>query len=130
MAVKHPLTVAIVDDDDDVRRALFRLLSAMGLEVQVFPSAEDFEAESVAVDCAIVDVRLPGLSGVDLRDRLRNRIMPTPVVLITGGDRLARDLGSAVDTPVVTKPFDAAELASAILDAISSTAKPGERHAG
>jgi FixJ family two-component response regulator len=130
MAEKGPTTVAIVDDDDDVRRALFRLLSAMGFEVQVFPSAEDFEAESGAVDCAIVDVRLPGLSGLDLRERLRNRMVPTPVVLITGGgDRLTRDLGGAVDAPVVTKPFDAAELATAIFTAISSTETGGERHA-
>jgi FixJ family two-component response regulator len=130
MAEKARIAIAIVDDDDDVRRALFRLLSAMGFDVQVFPSAETFEAETVAVDCVIVDVRLPGLSGLDLRERLRNRIVPTPVVLITGGgDRLTRDLDGAVDTPIVTKPFDAADLASAIFDAISSTAIPGERHA-
>jgi two-component system response regulator TtrR len=130
MAQDRPMTLAIVDDDDDVRRALFRLLCAMGYEVQVFPTAEDFEAEPVAVDCVIVDVRLPGLSGLELRERLRNRITPLPVVLITGdGDRLARDLGGAVDTPVVTKPFDAAELTAAITHAISSAEMPGERHA-
>jgi FixJ family two-component response regulator len=123
------MTLAVVDDDDDVRRALFRLLRAMGHEVRVFASAEELEAESVAVDCAIVDVRLPGLSGVELRERLRNGLTRTPVVLITGdADRLARDGGGAVDTPVVTKPFDATTLAAAIANAISSTDGLHERH--
>src|SRR5262245_41796434 len=88
-----PLTLAIIDDDNDVRTSLVRLLCAMGHEVRAYPSAEDFEAAAAAVDCAIVDVRLPGLSGFDLRERLRRRRPPTPVVLITGdGDRLARDI--------------------------------------
>lgn len=120
MAPNGPLTLAVVDDDDDVRRALSRLLRAMGHEVKGFSSAEDFEAEPGAVDCVIVDVRLPGLSGLELRERLRQRIEPTAVVLITGdGDRLAADGPPAVDTPLVTKPFDDATLTAAINDAIS-----------
>jgi FixJ family two-component response regulator len=112
------MKLAIVDDDDDVRTALGRLLRAMGHAVAGFTSAEDFEAETVAVDCVIVDVRLPGLSGLELRERLRNRVAPIPVVLITGdGDRLARD--TPVDTPVVAKPFEDAELVAAIGSAIS-----------
>ena len=120
MAPNRPLTLAVVDDDDDVRRALSRLLRAMGHEVKVFSSAEDFEAETDSVDCVIVDVRLPGLSGLELRERLRQRIEPTAVVLITGdGDRLTADGPPAVDTPLVTKPFDDATLTAAISDAIS-----------
>jgi FixJ family two-component response regulator len=129
MPQNGPMTLAIVDDDDDVRIALSRLLGAMGHEVKVFASAEDFEAETVAVDCVIVDVRLPGLSGLELHERLRNRIAPAPVVLITGdGDRLAREIARDVDTPLVTKPFDAAELTAAIADAISTAEFPRERH--
>jgi FixJ family two-component response regulator len=113
------MKLAIVDDDDDVRTALGRLLRAMGHAVTGFTSAEDFEAETVAVDCVIVDVRLPGLSGLELRERLRSRVAPIPVVLITGdGDRLARD--AAVDTPVVAKPFEDAELVAAISSAVSN----------
>jgi FixJ family two-component response regulator len=71
----------------------------MGHEVTAFSSAEDFEAEPVPVDCAIVDIRLPGLSGLELRERLRTQGEPPPVVLITGdSDRLARDVGCGVDT--------------------------------
>ena len=122
------MTLAIVDDDDDVRRALSRLLRAMGHDVKVFASAEDFEAQHIEVDCVIVDVRLPGLTGLELRERLRARVSPTPVVLITGdGDGLARD-NARDDTPLVTKPFDDAVLAAAIAAAISTADLPHEPH--
>lgn len=116
----NSLTLAIVDDDDDVRIALSRLLRAMGHRVEVFASAEAFEADASMVDCVIVDVRLPGLSGLELRERLRDRAEAPPVVLITGdGDRLARDGGCELDTPLLTKPFDAALLVSAITSALA-----------
>jgi FixJ family two-component response regulator len=118
------MTLAIVDDDDDVRTALSRLLRAMGHAVTVFASAEEFEAEALVVDCAIVDVRLPGLSGIELGQRLRSRTSPVPVVLVTGdGDRLSRDFPRPVDTPLLTKPFDDALLSAAIAEAISTCAR-------
>jgi FixJ family two-component response regulator len=114
------MTLAVVDDDDDVRTALFRLLRAMGHEVQTFHSAEDFESATVGFDCVIADVRLPGASGLELCERLRSR--PTPVVLITGdGDRLARDDVRSADTPLVTKPFDDTALTAAMARAIAAT---------
>ena len=78
------MMLAIVDDDEDVRQALARLLRSLGHQVKVYGSAEDFEAETVSVDCLILDVRLPGLSGPELRERLRRRGALTPVVFITG----------------------------------------------
>ena len=115
MTPNEPLVLAVVDDDDDVRIALSRLLQAMGHQVRLFASAEDFEAEDPPVDCVIADVRLPGVSGLELRERLRGRKHRPPVVLITGdGDRLARDFGNTLDTPVLSKPFDAAVLAEAV----------------
>ena len=117
---RNGLTLAVVDDDDDVRAALSRLLRAMGHTVSLFTSAEDFERATVAADCVILDVRLPGASGLELRARLRSRAVATPVVLITGdGDWPAA--GSAIDTPLVTKPFDDDALAAAIAEAIAST---------
>lgn len=129
MAQTAPLTLAVIDDDADVRKALSRLLRVMGHDVRLFASAEEFEAQNMPVDCAIVDIRLPGLNGIELRERLRGRPKPIPVVLITGdGDRLARDVGLDVDAPLLTKPFDAAVLVSAIAAAISVFVHRG-RHA-
>jgi FixJ family two-component response regulator len=115
------MTFAVVDDDDDVRKALSRLLRAMGHDVRAFASAEDFEAEAVVMDCTIVDVRLPGLNGLELRERLRSRNASAAVVLITGdGDPLSRDIVPSDGTPLVTKPFDADALARAIAQATST----------
>jgi FixJ family two-component response regulator len=120
------MMLAIVDDDDDVRKALSRLLRSMGHEVKAFASAEAFQAESLKPDCVIVDVRLPGLSGLELREHLHNRTAPTPVVLITGdGDRLPHDAPHAPDTPLVTKPFDDSVLEAAIASAISTARTRG-----
>ena len=124
------MTLAIVDDDDDVRTALARLLRSLGHDVKIFASAEEFEAEPVTVDCLIADVRLPGLSGLELRERLRNRATPTPVVLITGdSDRLVGDIPQAVDTLAVTKPFDDVELLAAIADALALGNARSQTHA-
>jgi FixJ family two-component response regulator len=126
----NSMTLAIVDDDEDVRQALARLLRSLGHLVHVFGSAEEFESATVAVDCLILDVRLPGLSGPELRERLRRGSTPTPVVLITGDcDPKARDIFPAIDTPSLTKPFDDVTLMAAIDDAIASADVPRERHA-
>jgi FixJ family two-component response regulator len=96
----------------------------MGHTVKMFASAEEFEAETIVVDCAIVDVRLPGLNGIELGQRLRHRTAPVPVVLVTGdGGRLARDFPRPIDTPLLTKPFDDAMLTAAIAEAISTCAR-------
>jgi len=125
------MTLAIVDDDDDVRQALSRLLRSLGHDVHVFGSAEDFEAGTVAVDCLIVDVRLPGLSGPELRERLRSGPTPIPVVLITGDtDLKAGNISAAMDSPLLNKPFDGATLMAAITDAVSSADGLREGHAG
>ena len=105
MARPDTMTLAVVDDDDDVRTALNRLLRAMGYRVVAFASAEDFEARSVEVDCAIIDMRLPGMSGLELCERLRQRSSPLPVVLVTGdAHRLAADLPAAQTHRSSTSP--------------------------
>jgi FixJ family two-component response regulator len=132
MAGNDPLTVAVIDDDDDVRTAMARLLRSYGHRVNVFASAEAFEeaAEVLVVDCAVVDIRLPGLSGLELCERLSRWPQPVPVVLITGdSDRLSGEPGSILGTPSVTKPFDAVELMAAITSAIASASAPRESRA-
>lgn len=112
-----PLTLVLVEDDDDVRVALGRLLRSMGHTVHLFASAEAFDASPVPGDCLILDVRLPGLSGLELRDRLRHRGFQVPVVFITGeSGSSTRDGAPNVrfDEPSLAKPFGEDELMDAI----------------
>ena len=123
MTHRDAVTLAVVDDDDDVRTALDRLLQAMGYRVLGFASAEDFEAHPGDVDCAIVDMRLPGMSGVELCERLRRRPSPTPVVLVTGDAcRPVSDPPAVPGTPLLNKPFDDTALSDAIAVAIAGVA--------
>src|SRR5688572_19529948 len=132
MSGTDPMTIAIVDDDHDVRIALARLLRVLGHDVRAFESAEEFEARPFAVDCVIVDVRLPGVTGLELRERLLHRDRPVPVVVITGdSDRRAQELACSRPTeiPSLTKPFDDVTLMSAIADALASAGRSRGLHA-
>ena len=105
------MTLAIVDDDEDVRTALARLLRSMGHAVRAFDSAEAFEAEPTAVDCVIVDVRLPGLSGLELRDPPDGQFSRPPLFEELARTRkilvnLARDLAASGFDAVPTLGVD------------------------
>jgi len=116
------LDLVVVDDDDEVRTALRRLLRALGHQVRIFASAEEFEASPVTADCLIVDLRLPGLNGFELRERLRLRGSSTPIVFITGdGGPSPNDTSVHAGTPSLAKPFDESELTAAIRQAMSAT---------
>ena len=79
-------TVFIIDDDDVLRESLAFLLESVGLAVQPFATAEDFLAahEQNQPGCLVVDVRLPGMSGIALQEALERRKAPIPVIIITG----------------------------------------------
>jgi FixJ family two-component response regulator len=114
------MIVAVVDDDADVRTALNRLLRAMNHEVRLFASAEEFAADSIDVDCLILDIRLPGLSGPELREQLRSAGRLLPLVFITGdGDRFLADAVPS-DVPTLHKPFDEDTLVAALDNVLSS----------
>ena len=117
-----PLNLVVVDDDEDVRKALRRLLRSMGHEVQVFASAEAYEDRPAAADCLIVDLRLPGLNGFELRDRLRSRGSLIPIVFITGdGGPSPNDTAAYGGTQSLAKPFDESDLMAAITRAMSAS---------
>lgn len=106
--------VAIVDDDELVRAGLQRLLKAAGLPVASFGSAEDFleSGQLREVGCLIADIRMPGMSGLELLAKLKVGDCPLPTIFITAhGDekmRLQAMRGGAVE--FLTKPFDDAIL--------------------
>ena len=115
--------VAVVDDDISVRESLESLISSDGLEVRVSASAEEFlgSAHRRKADCLVLDVRLPGMSGIELHHHLMSQRRNVPVIFITAhaSDNGAR-AAAASDWTVayLTKPFDENELLDAIHTAL------------
>jgi FixJ family two-component response regulator len=110
--------IALVDDDALVRTALGRLLRLAGFEVSTFHSGDAFLASLGArhPDCTILDVHMPGLSGLDVQARLRARRIRIPVVFMTAADDLALEqvAQEAGGAWLLRKPFSDAELLQAI----------------
>jgi FixJ family two-component response regulator len=109
--------VAVVEDDESYRVALQRLLKSAGLSVLAFASAEDFlnSGQRHEIGCLIADIRMPGMSGLDLQARLNSEQCPVPTIFITAhGDekmRMQAMRGGAVK--FLAKPFDGAILIEA-----------------
>jgi FixJ family two-component response regulator len=84
--MKNEPTVFIIDDDQEVREALQLLMESVGLSVQIFSSASEFldQFDSSLPGCLVLDVRMPGMSGLDLYARLAEEHMHPPVIIITG----------------------------------------------
>jgi FixJ family two-component response regulator len=121
MTLIDPLNLVVVDDDEEVRTALRRLLRSMGHKVRIFASAEEYEASPAAADCLIVDLRLPGLNGYELQERLRLRGSSTPIVFITGdGGPSPGDMTVHAGTPCLAKPFEDSDLIAAIAGVMSA----------
>ena len=110
--------VAIVDDDDLMRSALEGLLKAVGLPAQAFASAEDFlkSGQQHRTTCLIADIRMPGMSGLELQAQLNADRCRIPTIFITAhGDedmRLQAMRGGAVNFMV--KPFDGETLLESV----------------
>jgi len=101
--------IFIVDDDASVRKALQRLICSAGMAVQAFSSAEDLlSAHLPAPQCLIVDVRMPGMSGLDLQQHLLADNQHIPMVFISGHEdelsRISALAAGAVD--FLQKPFE------------------------
>jgi FixJ family two-component response regulator len=114
---------AVVDDDISVRESLESLIRSAGLEVKVFASAEEFlnAAHPRTADCLILDVRLPGMSGIELHRHLMARSCKVPAIFITahGYDDLTRSqTHSDWTVACLTKPFSEEELFDAVQSAL------------
>jgi FixJ family two-component response regulator len=119
-------TVYIVDDDAAVRDSLSLMLSLKGFATATFGNAEDFLATARAEwkGCVLADIRMPGMSGLDLLDEVRQRFPGLAVVVVTahGDVAAARRAFLADAADFVEKPFDSGHILAAIANASSKLA--------
>ena len=120
--LEHDAIVLVVDDDVSVREALGSLIRSTGLRVETFASAQEFLARprADAPSCLVLDVRLPGLSGLDLQKRMAELNLEIPIVFITGHGDIPMSVQAmkAGALEFLTKPFDDRDLLAAIRQAI------------
>ena len=114
--------VFVVDDDAAMRRSLEDLMSSVGLEVEGFPSAQEFlrHKRPDVPGCLVLDVRMPGLSGLDLQKRMVEAAMEIPIIFITGHGDIPMSVKAmkAGAVEFLTKPFRDQDLLEAIQLAI------------
>jgi len=117
MSDEHP-AVFVIDDDQSVREALRSLLRTVGLEVHTFESTRDFlQAKRPEVpSCLVLDVRLPGLSGLDLQSELAKSRIDFPIIFISGHGDIPMTVRAikAGAIEFLTKPFRDQDLLDAV----------------
>ena len=119
--------IVIIDDDDSFRRSTVRLIRSMGYSVQSFSTAADFLRSRLpdAPTCVVLDVRLPGLSGLDLQGALPKAGIQIPIIFITahGDIPMSVQTMKAGAVEFLTKPFRSQDLLDAIQLAIARDRK-------
>jgi FixJ family two-component response regulator len=130
MGEPKPVTCFVVDDDASVRRSLSFLIKSLGYRVETFDCADAFLARKPfgGIGCIITDVKMPGMSGLDLQDVLGSGDSALPIIFITGHGDLPMGVKAmkkgAVD--FLAKPFDDEELIAAIALAVDRCRKTRE----
>jgi two-component system, LuxR family, response regulator FixJ len=115
-------TVFVVDDDADLRESLGWLFQSAGLRVKSYSTAQEFLTDYKPEEpgCLLLDVRMPGLSGLDLQEELRRRGVPPPIIIMTGHARVPMAVralkGGAID--FIQKPFSDQSMLERIRQAI------------
>ena len=114
--------IAIVDDDPSVRKGLERLIRSLGWKTETFGSAQEFlaSARTEAPSCIVLDLQLPGLSGLDLQKRMAEARVETPIIFLTGHGDIPASVKAmkAGAIEFLTKPVDEQDLLNAIQEAI------------
>jgi len=126
--------VFVIDDDESIREALKSLIRSVGLSVETFASAQDF-LESSRPDvpsCLILDVRMPGLSGLDLQRDLAEAHIHVPIIFITGHGDIPMSVRAmkAGAVEFLTKPFRDQDLLDAIQQALERDRQVRSQQAG
>jgi FixJ family two-component response regulator len=110
MEPTDPPLVAIVDDDELFRRSVERLIRSAGFRVETFGSAEDFleRSDPERTACAILDIKLPGMTGLDLQRQLITRPRPMPIVFVSAHEEAVVQANAlrAGAVAFLKKPFD------------------------
>ena len=124
-----PKSVAIVDDDESVQTALKDLMEAVGLSARCFGSAEDFlnSGQQHCVGCLISDIRMPGMSGIELHRHLVNSNCNMPVIFMTAhgyDDRARSEVNPDWTVACLKKPFGEDELLNAVWAALELQQSP------
>lgn len=116
--------IAVVDDDELVRVALQRLLKFSGFAVAPFGSAEDLlkSGQLPEIACLIADIRMPGMSGLDLQAKLNSEGSATPIIFITahGDEKMRLQAMRAGAVAFLTKPFDSGILLDRVRAALGT----------
>jgi FixJ family two-component response regulator len=121
-SLESKAVIAVVDDDPSVRRGLERLIRSLGWKAEAFASAQEFLAHprTEAPSCLVLDLQLPGLSGLDLQTRMVEVGLETPIVFLTGHGDIPASVKAmkAGAVEFLTKPVDEQHLLKAIQEAI------------
>jgi FixJ family two-component response regulator len=124
MTFSGDATVFIIDDDAPMRAAMQRLLKSVGLHAESFATAQDFLRRKLpdGPSCLVLDVRLPGMSGLDVQRRLNEAGVQIPVIFITGHADIPMTVKAMKSGAVefLTKPFRDQDLLDAIQQALES----------
>jgi len=119
--------VAIVDDDDLIRGALQGMLKSVGLPSQAFASAEEFltSGQQDLIACLIADIRMPGMSGLELQAKLNAERCRIPTIFITahGDEKMRMQALRAGAVEFLAKPFDDEALLDSVRAALESCAR-------
>lgn len=122
-------TIFVVEDNHDTRESLQEFFEAEGHRVQTFPNGETILAtlDSAAMGCLVIDMRLPGMSGLDVLRTLRGRGVKLPIVMITGAGDVATAVAAmkAGASDFIEKPVSPADLLASITDALSHSSNTG-----
>ncbi len=130
MAEEKPV-VFVVDDDQGVRESVRVLMRSIGVDAETFASADDFlgEYDPNRPGCIVLDVRMPGMSGLELQERLVAMGSPLPIIFVTahGDVPMAVEAVKAGAMDFVQKPFRDQEIIDRIQDAFAENAQTRDR---
>jgi FixJ family two-component response regulator len=128
------VVIAVVDDDPSVRRGLERLIRSVGWKAETFASAQEFLARPRTEEpsCLVLDLQLPGLSGLDLQKQMAEVGLESPIVFLTGHGDIPASVQAmkAGAIEFLTKPVDEDDLVRAIQEAIERDRHNRQQQAG